>query len=476
MSVADSGGFDIAIELNRTAILAAIASGATIPVSTRPFTLPNVSGTITPSVRVTNLAMASNDDITITLTIDGTVLTVTSQSIFPIPGGGSLPPELSRVDVGGTVAVTDRLEIRGTSLVADFSDDAARGQPAVVPALDEAKVLASPLVTLYLASRLLSGGLAAYTQAKQELLTQIRDGVRDAVHDAVVALGTVTLVPAPSTPPIVVSAAALRTRAESLHLLYTVGGTPGNPASITRSMLLTSTSTGLPLDAAALCLSNAFLLRDVLRPAATGFFGLPAGGFLAGHPCWFIGAAPFTPPGGLPTGVASMTVDSLIGGTDEASRMHVIIGFTVNGFGGAFTYKATVDVTIALGVTAAAGAITFTVTPTVAVTSSDVEIPAWVYIASALSGNALLLTILLEIDVVAGTLIAGPLATALGGLLPAVAFPLPLPARVPPLAPRQPPNLNQPDAPTRIATLTISGIPLPLPDPFRAHDFITNYV
>src|SRR5207245_1151993 len=110
--------------------------------------------------------------------------------------------------------------------------------------------------------------------------------------------------------------------------------------------------------------------------------------------------------------------------------------------------------------------------------SSDVEIPAWVYVISGLLGGALLVSVLAAIDLFAGGLIASPLGTGIAAAFPPLGFPVPLPTAIPSLALRPPPSLNQADAPRRIVSLPVPVLPFPLPfpDPFRAHDFITNYV
>ncbi|HEY8789997.1 MAG TPA: hypothetical protein VIM10_12810, partial [Actinopolymorphaceae bacterium] len=154
---------------------------------------------------------------------------------------------------------------------------------------------------LYLANFVLQGE-AAYLAARSAILTTLQAAFEGAVRTALAGLGLVTLASPPGLP-LAPRSAALRTRTQSLHLLYAVGGPAGDPNLISRSMLLTS-GAGVPLDAVALDISNACLLRDLIRPVLAARLALPSGGFLPGHPCFFIGASPLTVPGGTPFGTA----------------------------------------------------------------------------------------------------------------------------------------------------------------------------
>jgi len=217
---------------------------------------------------------------------------------------------------------------------------------------------------------------------------------------------------------------------QSLHLLYAVGGPAGDPNLISRSMLLTS-GAGVPLDAVALDISNACLLRDLIRPVLAARLALPSAGFLSSHPCFFIGASPLTVPGGIPFRAAGVVVNSVMTGIDEAGLLRVSIRLTLLGIGGAFTYKATINAAMRMTATLSGRTLTVTLAPsgTPVVTNSDIDIAWWVYAAGAFTGGSLLLSVLATIDLLGGLLLAGPVGAAVGAVAPTVTVNAPLPGR-----------------------------------------------
>ncbi len=472
MSAADNGGWDVAVEVATNALSSLVGSLLPPQLQQRPVASPLFQGTVTPQAAVGAMSLTTAGDLTANVSIDGTVLTVTNLN-FPIPGVTNPPPAWLRdVPLKGTVHVTDRLEMRANALVIDFTPTPVLNQPVVTADVDEDSVLAAPLVQFALAFAFNAGGQAGYEQAKTNLLQTIRTNVETGVRDAVVALGVVTLVPAPPLP-FAITASSFRAAPASLHVLYAMGPA-GNTSLITRSMLLTSSLTGAPVDAAAISLGNVSLLRDFVAASLMGPpLGLPAALFLAGHPCLFVGPVGIPLPGGAIPGVAGVTLDSLIAGIDEAGLLHVVARLTATGTAGAFTATALVDNAFSFAATSAGGTLTVAVTPVVpSAVTSDVSIAWWMYVAGALAGGLTLVGVLAAIDAFAGSLANGALGTAIAGALPSFTAALPLPGRAAALTPRALTS-TQADSVRRTVTL-FPGITLT--DPFRSHDLIVNLV
>lgn len=470
MPVPDNGGWDLTVEIAANA-LAALIGGALPPAPPRQIQTNLASGTLTPQVRITGATLSATADLTVSLSTDGTMLRIT-QLTFP-PGAGTPPALPVDVEIKATVRVTARLTMRSNALVVDFAPMPVLNQPLVVADVDD-EVLLEPPFLILLAWAFANGGQAGLDQMRRLILDTLEDGLENGVRDAVTSLGTVVLVPAPTLPPpLAVTGSALLASPASLRVFYSVGGPAGNTSLVTRSMLLTSSVTGTPADAAALCISNACLLRDFVR---TGLIApplaLPAGGFLAGHPCLFVGPVPIPlPAGGIP-GVAGATFDSLLAGTDEAGLLHLVASMTATGVGGSFTYRATVDASFAFSASASGGTLTLAFTPvTPPAVRSDVSIAAWVYVAAGLTGGAALVGVLAAVDAFAGAAVDGPIATAIGGALPTITLGIPLPSRLPALAVRTS-STAQPDSTRR--SIPIGGISIP--DPFRSHDIIVNLI
>ena len=488
MSAADNGGWDVAVEVAANALSSLV--GPLLPqLPQRQLMTPAFQGMVTPQARITGTSLTTAGDLTANVSIDGTNLRVTNLTV-PLPGVMNPPPDwLADIPIKGTVRVTDRLEMRPTrtagglasaTLVVDFTPTPVLNQPAVVVEVDDS-FLTAPLITIALAFAFNAGGQQAFEQLRNNLRQTISTNVEAAVRDAVVGLGVITLVPAPALP-FAVTAFAFRATPLSLHVLYAMGPA-GNTSLITRSMLLSSSLSGAPVDVAALSLGNVSLLRDFLAASLMGPpLGLPLGMFISGHPCLFVGpisvtrrgsqVVPFL-PGGPPAGISDVSLDSLIAGIDEAGLLHVVARLTATGSAGAFTINALVDNSFRFAATITGGVLALTVTPIVpAVVSSDVSIAWWMYLAGALAGGLTLVGVLAAIDSFAGLLINGAIGTAIAGALPTLTAPIPLPGRAPALTLRALAS-TQPDSATRSTTLfpgfTIS-------DPFRSHDLIVNLV
>jgi hypothetical protein len=157
----------------------------------------------------------------------------------------------------------------------------------------------------------------------------------------------------------------------------------------------------------------------------------------------------------------------------------LVVRLTAAGTSGAFSVDASIDSSFAFSATAAPGAggggeiLTFTVTPVLPpAVASDASIAWWMYLAGALVGGLTLVGVLAAIDAFSGLLLSGAIATAVGGALPTIAAPVPLPGRVPALAVRAL-RATQADSTRRTITLFPGAT---LTDPFRSHDVIVNLV
>jgi hypothetical protein len=231
---------------------------------------------------------------------------------------------------------------------------------------------------------------------------------------------------------------------------------------------LSSSVSGLPVDAAAICLNNRSLLGDFVRPAIATALGIPLSSFSASHPCLVVVPVVLPPAAfrGPIAGIASVTLDSLLAGIDESGHLNITSRITANGVAGAFSVTATVVTVFTIAASISGGALSLTVSPFgAAAVSSDIAIAWWVYVTGVLVGGSPLASVLLAIDLFGGSLVNGPLGRAL--MAPTISFSSPLPTRLPTLAVRIV-STTQADAPPRTIGTT--------PDPFRSHDAIMNLV
>jgi hypothetical protein len=450
MPTADNGNFDVTIEASRTLLRSTLAG--TIATGAAPQTIDSngVRALVTPQLSLVDIMLSPDNSFTATIDLAGSTIDVQQVPFLP----GPIPPGMGQIPLAGTLNVTDTLEMRLTTFVVDLSPDAARGQPSVEVHLDEAKLFGSGwlmMIAMYLDLLGIS---------REKIVELLETGVHDAVVQSLNAKGLVTLVPPPAAPALglVPASAALLTQRESLHLLYRFGGTSGTPSLITRSMLAAGSG-----ERAALSLSNAFILRDLLRPAIAVPLGLSPAGFLPSHPCAWTGSAPV---GVAPTGVATASINSMLAGIDEAGLVHVVLVATATGTGGSFTLTATIDISMRVTVTQTGTGLSISIAPAgPPAVSSDYSIAWWVYGIGVLTGSGSLLTVLAVIDAFGGLFSNGPISGAVFAALPSRSFNIPL--ALPGLTLSRV-RQTQPDAPRR----TLLG----LPDPFRSHDLIMTFV
>ena len=241
---------------------------------------------------------------------------------------------------------------------------------------------------------------------------------------------------------------------------------------ISRSNLLRRTSDGQPLDRAALILSNAGFLGCFVRPLIATALGLTPVGFNPSHPFFWGGRVPLAIPGGLPTGIAGVFVNSMMAGID-GTNLRLLANIEADGIASAFTVTASVDMTFSFTAGIAGSSLTFTVAPlgTPSV-QSNLSIAWWVYVAAFVVAGMTLDAVLAAIQAFGGSILNGPIARSIAiPSIPMVGIPL----VGPPMTVRAT-SLGQADAPVRTITISLPVGSIAFPDQFRANDIIVNFV
>jgi hypothetical protein len=470
MSIFDNGGFDLMLEVSPTFASQLFALGPAIAAPDAPFTTPAVSGTARIRLTRNSAAFAPGNGVTLSLNLAGSTIEVTSAPGFP-----TIPAGLRTVDLSGAVAISDTVDAAGLNVAIDTTPDAAQGKPSVDVTLDNAAVLASPLVSILLAQAYILGGQGGMDAARNALLDTIRTALGNGIRAQLATTPlqqTVLSIPArflppgvPNNPPATVPPVAVRTTG-SMLVGVQLGSVRGGNLSRVRSPLRRSISGGF-IDGLAMVLSNACLLRDFVRPTLGNRFGLSPGGFLAGDPFLWFGSSTVPLPGTPPITITSAGVS-----VDEMQDLVLRFSFTSSALGGGVSVTASVAVPATLAVSAAGGSITVTFTPGRArVTSSRVDVAWWVYLLSAVTLGVAGVAALALADAIADGAIAGPLETLITGALSAITVTVPLPAGLPPLAVTMQ-SLFQTDAPQRMVP-SLGGVILPASG--RDHDLIVTF-
>jgi hypothetical protein len=476
MPTADTGDWDLVVEIAAQALSQAVAGMLPTSFPSSQVSSPAFTATVTPALAPAGVTLSPGGNMTISVAFDGTALDVTNLTMPPRGVSNPPPPWLAHITLTGRTQITVPLRMRGNSLVADFT-----GSPQVTVQLDSSSLLAAPLVQFALAAAYLHGDQTEYNLAVEALIRTISDAIQSAVAGIVRAGGVVTLVPAPALPPpAAISASALLVQAQSLHACYAIGGVAGDVNLITRSMLRRSSVSGQPSDRAAFALGNASLLRDFLRPVVVARLGLPASGFVRGHPCMFIGAAPLPVPAiaGLPAGViARVVLQSFSAGIDESGLLHVGGTVKADGVGGAFTIDATFDAAFTITASTSGQALTIAVTAAATpVVRSQVSLAWWFVLAGVLTGGVTVAAIDLLAVTFGGPLLNGPIGTALAGMIGVVPTQtIPLPNSAPPLSVGTTRTV-EPDSARRVISFSIPGGSFSIPDSFRSHDVIVTLI
>ncbi|MGN6217701.1 MAG: hypothetical protein ACTHN7_12250 [Solirubrobacterales bacterium] len=472
MPTADTGNWDLVIEVATSALQRAV--GGLLPTSTGPSSISNATlkGTITPHLAPGAVSLATGGEVTLGLLFDGTEIEV-EEVFLPIPVAGieghKPAPWLSKIVLRGQVHVTDHLEMRGNDLVIDFSHDSARSQPAVSVALDESSLLAAPLIQFILAAAFLSGGETVYNATRQLLVSEVEAQIKQQVLASLP--GVVAVVPAPNISGHPITASALLTQSQSLHLCFALCNPAGSTALITRSMLLT-TSAGTTADVAAFAISNASLLGCFVKPEAMSTLGLPASGFRSDHPCFFLGSNPIPIPG-LPSSIAEANLNTLIAGIDESGLLRIQAGLSAVGPAEAFHITTSIDVALSINASVSGGNLAIEIAEArPPIFESEVSIEWWVYVAGGLTGGLGIAAILALGDIFGGKALDALLSSLIKRLpvmIPSVSAPLPTAAT--PVRVREVTRVEA-DSPRR--TLNLFGFPMS--DPFRSHDIIVHFI
>ncbi len=490
MPLADHGGFDVVAEVPEAT---ALSIARTLPFGSpaRPIVNNRFTGTATVAATASGVAFTAPDRLVLDIDLSGTRIEVTTVTVFGPPQ--NVAPWMRLIEPRGTIRVNAPLTMNaGHALQVTFSPSGS--DPIVTVNLDEAPILASPLVTMLLAQAIAPDPTnnTLYEQAKQTLLGEFRRALETQVRQSLSQIAMVVLAPAPTLPSSssgatnLVASSAFVMLSRSIKLCYaTRTGSGGSTAAITNTNLVRSTSTGAPVDAMAICCSNAFILRDIVRDGLTvpppGGPGIPLQAFQATHPLLLMGPLVTTVPGGPIAGITSLTYNSIFGGID-GTNIRLLINMTANGASGAFSIDAAIDA--AFSVTAAPGAppsltVALAGTPTI---RTDLSIAWWVYVGTAIVPfvGVPLATILAAADAFAGLLANGPIATALAGVAGGLGgtFSFPIGGSLPPLSIRPPVSLGQPNAVFRTVSVTVPGLPFTLPilDPFPDNDVILTLV
>lgn len=465
MSILDNGGFDVLLEVSQAAAAGLMRNVVSIPDQSQPFNSQGVTGNATIHITPADAKFSNGNAVEIVLSLAGSTLALTS---WPLPVLLSTVDNIINLDA--RVAVGDLVQAAALSAVVDTSPDAAHATPRVTVTLDRNTILASTPVTILLGYIVVGQGAPAMLLAREAILTtlqsQLETSVRATLANAPIVQTLLTVpaafapfVPAPmlSTPG-TQNPVRVDTTVGSLRVGALLGGSAANPNLITRSALRTSTTTGTPIDALALIISNACLLRDFARPAVGNALGLTAAGFAPFDPFFWTGSAS-TSIGGTPATISFASVS-----VNESAQLVVVFTFAISALGGGITAHGTATIAVNVGLSSSGAGIAVTLTPQAAVISgAHVDIAWWVYLLSALTLGTHGLVALAVADAILDGAVSGGAMS-----IPPVTMTLPLPAGVPPIFVTGL-SLFQGDAPRRV---------LPFPAILgagRDHDLIATF-
>lgn len=480
MTILDNGGFDFAVEIAESTIATLLCSPTPLP-QIGPALLPiinaGIQGNFKSQIVISDAKLIGPDILSIKAAINGTVFHISHITL-----AGQLTPvpvDWQEIKPTGAITINDRLEVLGNALIVDFRDNASAKTPDIFFTSDqstvfESSVLNSPLWWFVrVQARILDSTGALEAQVKAQIVQAVRVQLIDHVrwHMNRGTPDTLIRPPDPIALPIPVVATKFRIGDRAIHMLYDSCGSGGNSSSIMRSMLLRRASDNLPLDVAAINISNSGFLGCILRPVISGSFFLNSGGFVSGHPFFWFGNIPLTISGGLPPLITRVSVTKMSAGID-GTGVRILANLVVIGAGGAFTVNYTVDQTFSLTApTAVSGReITLTMTPSGPPSVvSDTSIAAWIYLSAFFDGGGILVTIGSAINAFRTNILDGIITGAVTRLLRGVAVPFTIPHNFRNVVIRSISSL-QSDAPTRIITVG----PIVFPDPFAANDIIIN--
>lgn len=319
---------------------------------------------------------------------------------------------------------------------------------------------AVPGVSAYLALFDLIPGGKTREEARVELYQKVQSGLSAALN--AVLPNTVPLAVLP------VESVALAVVGSELRVLMNIDAValpPSDPGAITRSALRRppAGSSG-PTDLAALIVGNDWLMRSKVRPALELGLGLDAGGFRAPHPCFWSGTKSLTNHFDM-----DVVLTQVLGEIDQGGNARVSVVLSGTHSTGAFGLTA--RATIGLGVSIGADHTLRVAVQEPTVSEVDVWVAAWVYVLAVFfPGDPLVLLALGLVDACAGDGARAALTAALNGRLniPDVEVSVPSIANL-----HIDLSMVQADAEWQMATLPMGPVPLTLPLS-RANDVIAR--
>ena len=496
MPLADNGGFDVLAEIP-TGTMLSVLQTFRFTFGPIPFRSTRMTGTALVATTINAVTLTAPNRLVLDLDIAGSQIVVNTVTVFGPQM--NVAAWMALITPRGTIQVDAPLAMTpANALAVTFTPSGS--DPVVTVNLDENSVLATPLATMLLAQAIMADPMngALYQQARAALLAEFRTAVEDQFHSFLAnlpntqpQLGSLVLAPAPTLPSSTSGAANLIASSSfkilpgSIKLCYATRTGSGGSITPIGSNLVRSTATGLPVDGMAIVLSNAFVLRDIIRdgftvPPPSGL-GIPLGAFQSTHPLMLLGPLVTTVPGGPIPAIVSLTYNSIFGGID-GTNIRLLINLTANGASGAFSISASIDA--AFSVMAGPGTPPSIVVGLAGTSTvrTDLSIAPWVYLAVGILPfvGPPLATILAAADLFAGSLANGPIAAAIAGLAGGLGgtFIFPPGGGLPALTIRPPVSLGQSNAITRTFMVTVPGLPMPLPfvDPFKDNDVMITLI
>lgn len=479
MSIGDTGGFDVAVEVTEDLLSAAFTGGPSLPVP------PDSEADLgdfrfrvsVATVDLTGLDLHPGEVVFLRGRLTGTA-TLLSASV----AGGSinLPPGLSDAVVTGTFAIRATVAVgvnngtRGIVLT-----PAAAGSTVM---LDENAFFASPPVQLLLAAAYIqAGGGAAGEAAYQQRRMLISAALRGSATDAIVAAAAATPAAVLVAEPAGLTFAAVRTTSLALKVLASVLLPPGDPA-LASATTLRRDAVGGPVEHVGLVVNNGSILSTV-RLTLSAALGISSGfgPWFAAHPSLVLRPVPIAPPAvpipslppipGNPP-AATPFLDFAHAFVNGAGQLQVDVRVRAVMWASLATVTSTATAIAPFTTTITGGVLTFGLGAPIVTTTSDVVINPWFYVAAVFLGAPVVGAILSTVDLFAGPFIdraiRGPLATALGGL--GVGLTLPLSGPFVALTPLATSGV-EPGAPARF--VTIPG-PVPVTVPIDLAQDVTS--
>jgi hypothetical protein len=235
-------------------------------------------------------------------------------------------------------------------------------------------------------------------------------------------------------------------------IALTTGDWTGEPPGLYPAMRspIRHAADGHAKDLLGVVINNYWLLRHGIRPTLTAGFGLTESGFALRHPCYWFGSRHLTDAMGISVDLTSVLAQIDMTGaltlTGSVSGKDPTGGFGISG-----------TFTVGVRLSPGDGCLTLGIeSPSV---SLDLSIAWWVYVAAAMTGGSIAVTITALSDAFAGGTISGAVSAALASKMK---FSLPLP--IPAATQIQPEIISttQPDADWQFAQLPFLSTAIPV--------------